>query len=219
MTDVYFVRFDKNTVNEYKNVDIKYKTVSKTKCDPNVDYKPIIYLYPTQDINVSVKLSNPDNLLVTYPKYNDGWNVYAKKDGTLIDDKGRSYYALYWEGLTYTIDNNIDEGFVIKGEDTSSFLEEKLELLGLNERESNEFIMYWLPILEKNKYNYIRFATKEEIDNGMSLDITPTPDTIIRVLMVYKPLEEKINVKAQKIIKPKRNGFTVVEWGGTKLDV
>ncbi len=219
LTKLYFIRFNKKSTKGYKNVDIKYNTVSKTKCEPNTAYKPVIYLYPVEDTDISVKLSKPDNILVSYPKYNDEWHVHALKDGTLYDNNGRSYYALYWEGITYNIDNNIKEGFVVKGEDTIDFLEEKLSLLGLNERESNEFIMYWLPILEKNNYNYIRFVTREEIDNSNSLTITPNPDTIIRVLMAYKPLDEKINVVEQKIITPKRNGFTVVEWGGTKLDV
>ena len=49
----------------------------------------------------------------------------------------------------------------------------------------------------------------------MPLNVNPTPDTIIRIQMDYKPLEEKINVKEQKINTPKRTGFTVVEWGGS----
>ena len=146
-----------------------------------------------------------------------GWNVYATRDGNLTDKNGRNYYALYWEGLTYNLDNSIKEGFVVKGEDTIEFLEEKLEKLGLNERESNEFIMYWLPKLQDNKYNYIRFATMDEINEGMPLEITPKPDNIIRVLMVFKPLDSYIEVEEQKIETPTRNGFTVVEWGGSVL--
>ena len=36
--------------------------------DPNepVDYKPVLYIYPTEDINVNVTLKNKDNLLTTY---------------------------------------------------------------------------------------------------------------------------------------------------------
>ncbi len=40
-------------------------------------------------------------------------------------------------------------------------MEEKLEVLGFYEREEEEFIIYWLPKLEANKYNYIRFASEE----------------------------------------------------------
>ena len=37
-------------------------------------------------------------------------------------------------------------------------------MLGLNDREAEEFIVYWLPKLEENKYNLIRFETAEEIN-------------------------------------------------------
>lgn len=215
--ELYFVRFDKNVINSEYNVKMDYQVINKYKCDSDVVYKPVIYLYPTKDMNVIIKLGKEENLTVTYPKYNNGWNVYAKVDGNLTDENGRNYYALYWEGLSYDIDGMTDEGFVVKGEDTIEFLEEKLSLLGLNERESNEFIMYWLPKLQNNKYNYIRFATSEEIDNSMPLYITPSADTIIRVLMLYKPLDEMIDIKEQKLITPKRNGFTVVEWGGSDI--
>ena len=177
--------------------------------------KPIIYIYPNEDMNVEVEVSNPEKLVVTYPKYEDGWKVKALKDGTLIDNN-KKYYALYWEGIGK--DNSIKEdGFVIKGEDSAGFLEEKLEILGLNYKESNEFIMYWLPKLESNKYNYIRFMTREEIDNNMELDINPKPETLIRVMMEYKGLDKKIKVKDQKLPRVERTGYTVVEWGGTEI--
>ena len=52
----------------------------------------------------------------------------------------------------------------------------------------------------------------------MPLIIEPKPDNIIRVMMIYKPLNEFILVKEQKLDEvSKRNGFTVVEWGGTEL--
>ena len=77
--------------------------------------------------------------------------------------------------------------------------------------------MYWLPKLEENEYNLIRFASRDIIDSEMPLDINPKPDTVIRVLMEYKPLDNKINIKEQNLTKVERNGFTVVEWGGTLI--
>ena len=112
----------------------------------------------------------------------------------------------------------MEEGFVVKGEDTIEFLEEKLEILGLNEREANEFIIYWLPKLENNKYNFIRFQTEEEINNNMPLEITPKPDTVIRVVMEFKELEESIEIEKQQLETPERIGYTVVEWGGTEIE-
>ena len=179
--------------------------------------KPIIYLYPTEETKVTVKVGNPENLTHTYPKYENLWEVLAKPNGDLIDLKtGRNLYALYWEGKN-EVKPNMKEGFIVKGEDTIKFLEEKLAILGLNEREQEEFIVYWLPKLESNKYNFISFQTMEEINENMPLEISPKPDTIIRVLMEFKGLEKEIEVKEQKLETPVREGFTVVEWGGTEI--
>lgn len=183
----------------------------------SIDFKPIIYLYPQKETELSVKLGKPENLTCSYPKYENGWNVIAKPDGTLIDtDTGRGLYALYWEGIN-TRKAEIKEGFVVKREDTIKFLEEKLEILGLNERESEEFIVYWLPKLQENEYNYIRFASMEEINEDMPLEFSVEPDTLIRVLMEFKGLDEYIEVSEQKLETPSRDGFVVVEWGGTEL--
>ena len=51
----------------------------------------------------------------------------------------------------------------------------------------------------------------------MPLGIEPKPDTVIRVLMDWKALDEKIEVKEQKLEKTERKGYTVVEWGGSEL--
>ena len=151
-----------------------------------------------------------------YPFYDNGWDVLSKPNGDLVDlNTGRSQYCLYYEAIgKYEATN---EGFVIKCTDSAAFLEEKLAVLGLSEREANEFIIYWLPRLEANEYNYIRFATMEEINSNMSLNITPAPDSIIRVVMLFKGLDEPIDVEEQILETPERKGFTVVEWGGTEL--
>lgn len=180
--------------------------------------KPIIYIYPEEETEVIVKIKNEDKLLHTYPKYeSEGWKVMAEPDGILTDLKtGRKLYSLYWEGKN-TYKPNYKEGFVVKGEDTAKFLEEKLEILGLNEKESEEFIIYWLPQMESNNYNYIRFENAEELNKEMPLEITPKPDTLIRINMEFKSLLFPINVKEQQLEKVERKGYTVVEWGGTKL--
>ncbi|MBR6134698.1 hypothetical protein IKQ38_04435 [Candidatus Saccharibacteria bacterium] len=180
--------------------------------------KPMIYLYPTEDnTEISVKLSNPEKLTTSYPKYVDGWNVLAQKDGSLIDLKtNRELYGLYWEGANYPA-KQTDEGFVVKGEESAEFLEIKLAELGLAEREAEEFIVYWLPKLEANKYNYIRFDTNETLDEYMKLEVSPKADTVIRIAMSYKGLDAPIEVTEQKIETPIRNGFTVVEWGGSEI--
>ena len=211
----YLIKIDKSI--EEVNIDYEYIVVGGTKCSEAISYKPIIYLYPTIETEVTVKLGNVNYLTATYPKYNDGWDVIASPSGKLIDvNSNRELYSLYWEGNNH-ISKMTNEGFVIRGEDTITFLEEKLRVLGLSDREAEEFIIYWIDKLQNNKYNYIRFETEEEINNYMPLHINPIPDTIIRVQMDYMPLEEEIKVTEQELITPKREGFVVVEWGGSLI--
>ena len=181
--------------------------------------KPMIYLYPQSKLDLIVKLGHPSMLTSSYPKYLDGWNITAYPNGDLINKADNNkLYALYWEGQRSA--NNIDmtHGFVVKGKDSAKFLEEKLKILGLNYKEAEEFIVYWLPKLEANNYNYIYFATEEEIEQEMPLEFSVQPDTIIRIRMLFKGLNEYKEISEQPLTPaPERNGFTVIEWGGTEL--
>lgn len=179
--------------------------------------KPIIYIYPTEKSKLTIKLNNDEKILYSYPKYDKSWELIVDINSNIYDLKTkRNYYALFWEGKDDTIINE-KEGFVVPGNETRTFLEEKLEYLGLNEKELNEFIIYWLPKLEKNKYTYIRFRTKEEIESYNKLIVNHKVDTLIQVYMDFKPLNKKINVIEQKLEKNERFGFTIVEWGGREL--
>lgn len=181
--------------------------------------KPIIYFYPEKETELTVRLGAPERLTSSYPKYTDGWNVIAYPNGDLLDkSSGNKLYSLYWEGEREANNLDLSTGFMVKSEDVASFLEEKLDILGLNYREKEEFIVYWLPKLETNKYNHIYFATEEEIEADMPLDFSVQPDTIIRVRMIFKSLDEYEEIEEQTLKPaPERNGFTVVEWGGTEL--
>ena len=192
-------------------------TCEDTGYETDAPEKPILYLYPAEETELTVTLGHPERLSCVYPAYKDGWDVLAQPDGTLTDlSSGRSLYALYWEGIPGDFEQT-DEGFCVAGCDTAAFLEEKLALLGLSEREAEEMIVYWLPQMEDNAYNYIRFASAEEIDNYMPLSFSVQPDSIIRVLMLTKPLDAPVEVTEQVIETPAREGFVAVEWGGVHL--
>ena len=178
--------------------------------------KPVIYLYPTNEQNVDVKLDLKGDLTCTYPAYKDGWKVKAQPNGTLTNlADGKEYSYLYWEGISHN-KYDMSKGFVVKGSDTEKFLQEKLAYIGLTPKEYNEFIVYWLPIMQKNKYNLITFAGKE-YENMAELEITPKPDSVLRVMMVFEPLNKYMEVEPQELKPFVREGFTVVEWGGTEL--
>lgn len=216
---VVFANFSQSSKSGTTPKPTNSKGTSSGGFDPGsmVEDKPIIYLYPEETTELSVNLGKPENITCSYPEYKNGWNIIANTDGTLIDtNTGRKLYSLYWEGIQ-SEPINLEEGFVVKGTDTIKFLEEKLAILGLNEIEAEEFIVYWLPKLQENEYNYIRFATMDEINKNMPLEFSVEPDTIIRVLMQYKALDNYIEVNEQKLETPERTGFVAVEWGGTEI--
>ena len=128
---------------------------------------------------------------------------------------GQIYNYLYWEGET-NAQWDMTEGFCIKGEDTAAFLEDALEKLGLNRKEANEFIVYWLPLMEQNPYNIISFQT-DIYTNAATLKIDPAPDTLIRVFMAWKASDAFVELPEQELTAPERSGFTVIEWGGTEV--
>lgn len=183
---------------------------------PIVYRKPVIYLYPEKTMDVSVKLDYAGDLTVTYPTYQDGWQVTAQPDGTLTNHAdGLEYSYLFWEG-NGQLDVDFSEGFVIKGEDTAAFLQKTLSNMGLTPKEYNDFIVYWLPYMQDNAYNLISFQ-QENYTQQAKLDIQPAPDSVLRVFMAFRPLEKPVEVTPQKLQPFERNGFTVVEWGGTEV--
>lgn len=178
------------------------------------DAKPVIYLYPEKPQQVTVKLDFQGQLTCTYPAYQDGWTVTAEPDGTLRDAAGKQYNYLYWEGIS---EKNFDfsKGFCIEGKEVAVFLEDALTSLGLNRREANEFIVYWLPQMECNPYNLIYFQQEAHTETA-PLEISPEPDTLLRVFMAWQPSREYIKLEPQELTAPERTGFTVVEWGGCR---
>lgn len=179
--------------------------------------KPVIYLYPEAETEVSVDLIFGGRITSSYPAYQNGWQILAHPDGTLIDPRtGREYYCLFWEGnqeITY----DLTTGFVVPGSQTAAFLEDALAKMGLTQREANEFLIYWLPQMEANAYNLISFQNQAYADK-VELSVQPKPDSVLRVFMVWQELDSPIQIEPQTFAAFERTGFTVVEWGGTRIN-
>ena len=69
---------------------------------------------------------------------------------------------------------------------------------------------------EENPYNLISFQTDAYTDHA-ELEISSAPDTLIRVYMAWKPLNEAVEIPPQTLTAPNREGFTVIEWGGSQV--
>ena len=146
-----------------------------------------------------------------YPAYQDGWKLECHPDGSLTTENGTICHRLYWEAQA---DRAVpmEEGFCVPGADTAAFLAESLAKLGLHSLEINDFLITWLPRMEGNAYNLITFHTEQVAD------ISPAPETLIRVLMVFRPLEESMDIAPQTLTPTERTGSTAVLLSGGMVE-
>ncbi len=202
--------------------------------DPDIltNDKPVVYLYgdePLMQAQVRLQLTASD-LTVAWPEADSEtadreyvWDVYAAQDGTLYDTNGNEYSYIFWEATDYGV-HDMTQGFCVKGSDTAEFLRETLAEIGLTPREYNEFIVYWVPRMQDNAYNLISFEgldPQDSYNTACPLSVTDAEgnpaDSMLRVLMTWKAVDAPIEIEPQTFTTFERNGFTVVEWGGTEL--
>ena len=208
-------------------------------------FKPAIYLYPTKPTNINVTIDKNIDLTLDIPKYkpDTGWNVLAYPDGKIVDlqpqytncndlnsnrfgmeyakeacDKN-NYPYLYWEGITRNKPLPAQtKGWLVKTVNSKAFLESKLDFVGFNKPEKDEFTRYWTHKILESKQDtvFISFMQTEAVNNDNSLTITPTPDSLNRFYIVVDlNVKNHKNQPPQELVKFKRTGFTVVDWGGT----
>ncbi|MCM2281547.1 MAG: hypothetical protein NDI61_06845 [Bdellovibrionaceae bacterium] len=184
-------------------------------------FKPVIYLYPEKTMTVTVKLELDGDFTFTYPPVDTksgGWSVNVDTSGMITDRLTWSKYPyLFWEAKLNQGFDISAEGFVVEQAKLVTFFEEKLTRMGLNPRERADFITYWAPKLQEHPYLYVRFAG-DEYTSQARLQITPEPESVIRIFAVFYPLSGPIVVRPQELPFGYRRGFTVIEWGGTILD-
>ncbi len=214
---VFVIPIEKELLNDLnlENVLVN-RSIFNLSCNSDIEKKPILYLYPKQDnTKINVTFAKSNLLTTTYPDFKESWNVTANKNGDLYDSEGNYYYALYWEEK-YEKKIDFSEGFYVTKDNAIKFLEEKLSIIGLSDREKNEFIMYWLPILEQNEKSLVYFELTDSKQKYNELIIEPKPDSLLRMTIHIKKVDKEQDIKEQKLEHFERKGFVAVEWGGVK---
>lgn len=180
--------------------------------------KPVIYVYPETETNIELSVDIKDTPLFLYPKYEGSWKFTATPTGELIFDHG-TYDYLFWESTREIVLPQITslKGFVVKGEDIVSFLEDKLTQAGLNSKEQADFITYWGPRMAVNAFNFVRFEFNEECDKYAEIGCLPRPENTYRINMQWHGITAPMEVEEQEIIPANRNGFHIIEWGGQEI--
>lgn len=218
--DYYEITTNKITVKSQQKAFVSCYFTREYDINNQVVEKPVIYFYPTETSNIQVKLQPKGELAFTYPVYENGWEFKADPSGNLaFGDK--TYNYLFWESKQNISAESIDysEGFAVDRASTIQFLEEKLSIFGLNDKEMADFITYWGPQLMKNERNYVHFVLNDDCSKFADLLITPQPDHVYRIYILTHPLsvDAPLEFEAQEIVPVERSGFTVIEWGGTSL--
>lgn len=186
--------------------------------------KPVVYLYSEERIDARVELITEMDLTFTYPAHEEGWEV-SLGPGKDLTVNGKDYPYLFWEAetskLKYSQKGSALIGEVVKTDSIISYLEGKLDFLGFNNTEKTDFITFWGPLMKSYPYVIAQFDVNEMIDKMAELKITPYPDQMRRVYMLFTGFEDEPQVE---LVPPSlisdgfvREGFTVFEWGGSEI--
>lgn len=177
--------------------------------------KPAIYLYPERKTEISVEVYPQGKMLLTIPPYPaKGWNVVAEPNGDIYAGQERFDYLYYEASIPDQLITKPKKGFVVPYEERKQFLTDLVTKMGLNEKERQQFVAYWEPILPKSPYYFIGVVSEDTLWNISPVFITPKPDRFLRVTLYFQPLAEKTVVEEPVILPFNRTGFTAVEWGG-----
>ena len=181
--------------------------------------KPVIYLYPTKEIDAEVTINVKEgNFTCVYPPFNASqtsqstWKVHAHPDGTMFVD-GKNCPYLFWEAESKR-SYDFSKGFIVTAKDAKDFLEEKLKFVGLNDREAFDFITFWLPVLLKNGVSICSFQF-DNYTEQCPLQVNPKPDSVLRVFLAIKKVTGTESIEEQELHPFERHGFSVIEWGGS----
>ena len=183
--------------------------------------KPVIYLYPEETTDVSVRLHAKGELTFTYPPLKSRWNFTVHPDGSL-EKEGAAYRYLFWESEQNIPSELLEKntGKIVVGSEAVKYLEIQMKEFGMTSEERADFITFWGPILQTKSNLYIYLLFNEVCDEFASLDITPKPTEIGRFYVLWAEVPDDYNppLETQTVPRMKRNGFTVLEWGGAEVD-
>ena len=105
-------------------------------------------------------------------------------------------------------------GFVVAQKDLISVLNSQLRDLGLNAKESADFMEFWTDKLPTTPYVRLTWLGPAQMNQLAPLSVSPKPDTSIRIFLDFAGLDKPIKLIPQKLSAQPRRGFTLVEWGG-----
>ena len=198
--------------------------------------KPVILLYDNEmkvneEVTTTLTLNDAMNIGATYPspttvdervatekKYE--WKCSYSSDGSddacALTCEGKKYEYVFWERPCNKNDVFNGEVVGIRKEHFVDELEVLLEKLGLNERESNDFIVYWLTKLSNRKGHRVTICN-EHYDNEIAKLQVKGFSQIHRVMLKFEEVIDDVVVILKQVKdverKQRPTGKYVIEWG------
>lgn len=174
--------------------------------------KPNIYIYPEEEIFLSVTLDFPEggNVIASIPEYDNGWSFTVNTDG-IIDNE---FEFLFYESSQPDV-WQMGKGWCVNRTKLSEFFTNSLSKFGFEGREIEDFIDYWLPQFQTSEYYCFFPQNKAILDRVIKLNFSTEPDNILRLFYVVENTETD---KSADLIVPEieefsRTGFFITEWG------
>jgi hypothetical protein len=178
--------------------------------------KPMLYIYPPDTLDVTVTMGRPERVSVSYPALvNDSWKVRAHPGGDLVSKtSGKRYYGLFWEGYSWNAPIS-DTGFCLTREEFGTRMDSILELKGLNFREREEFITFWIARIAQ-PFVVVRFP-EQAFSQAFPVHILPPPELFLRVFATFEQRATPMRFVAPHLEGIRRPAWTAVEWGGQEI--
>lgn len=190
----------------------------------NVD-KPVIYAYSPVALDFKLKLKPKGELTFSYPVLGKdmSWNMHLDASGGMQDAAGGQYPYLFWEARQKAEHFHaavFGSNEIVLRDHLLSYLEISLFSLGMNAREKTDFITYWCPRLMNEPLVQVQFFVDEECAVIGELEISPKPDAVRRVYVLFRPMNRvpvDFEAKTLPVLPFDRAGFVILEWGGSIL--
>ena len=159
-------------------------------------------------MHVDVRLFPNGHLTTSKPEYESRWSVRAEPDGRIEGTDG----YLFYEAQVPLVKPHA--GWCVAVDNLQDFSVRVLTAYGFNDREISDFLDYWLPILNEAPFYEIRPLVNEQLDFTCPIDILPKPDNLLRLWLLFTPVNSRSSLAEPQIPLFSRNGFVATEWGG-----
>ncbi|RDB24056.1 hypothetical protein Hypma_008608 [Hypsizygus marmoreus] len=191
-----------------KTQDLLFWSFQEAKAPSDADVSIAVTLAPAMEFTATYPIVPVQQLHPTGQKIQ--WDVRTGTDGTLVElETGLELSSLFWEAElsprhpvlspsrpdphekagSFDVekwDLSDWDSVVLPVEEVTAYLQKALKRLGLHTEARTSFITFWLPSFLNHHHIALRFIPQTDYSRLAPLDITPEPDVVTRVFMLFK---------------------------------